>query len=66
MARLLQLPWMRERNDAHRMNRARGGKGLYLDSKEEYHKTINIRYDIDESRQRRFKNDEEPRDKLRR
>ena len=27
------------------------GKGLYLDSKEEYHKTINIRYDIDESRQ---------------
>jgi hypothetical protein len=39
MARLLQLPWMRERNDAHRMNRARGGgEGLYLDSKEEYHK----------------------------
>ena len=26
MARLLQLPWMRERNDAHRMNRVRGGK----------------------------------------
>ena len=38
----------------HSQEAAKKGKlkgGLYLDSKEEYHKTINIRYDIDESRQ---------------
>jgi hypothetical protein len=49
MARLLQLPWMRERNDAHRMNRARGGgKDCISIAKKNTIKTINIRYDIDE------------------